>query len=140
MKKITALFLYAAAAVLLAGCDQFRDYYSQMAIDHEPTLVFAPGFKILVDGKPVAVVGFDNCPKSDPVMNMIFGDDPLAGSHDCIVLSKDRKEVQVQVADPKGVVTEQWTIIRETGKTGDRPYSRTSLKRPDGSLIVPFQS
>jgi hypothetical protein len=140
VKTLSALLLSAAAAVSLTGCDQLRDHFTKMAIDHEPTLVIPPGFEILVDGKLVPVAGFDDCPKGDPAMNKIFGDDPLASSHDCIVLSEDRKEVQVQIANPKGVVTEQWTIIREKVKAGDRPYSRTSLKRPDGSLVVPFKS
>lgn len=140
MKALSVLLLSAAAVVGLTGCDKLRDYFTKTAISHEPTLVFSPGFKILIDGKPVPVTGFDDCPKADPVMNKIFGDDPLAGSHDCIVLSKDRKDVRVRVADPTGVVTEQWTIVRETGKAGDRPYSRISLKRPDGSLVVPFHS
>jgi hypothetical protein len=140
VKTLSAFFLSAAAVVGLTGCDQLRDYFTKTAIDNDPMLVFSPGFRILVDGKSVPVAGFDACPKADPLMNKIFGDDPLAGSHDCIVLSKVRKDVRVQVGDPKGVVTEQWTIVRETRKTEDLPYSRTSLKRPDGSLIVHFKS
>jgi hypothetical protein len=139
VKRISAI-LFSTAVLLLTGCDQLGDHFAQMATDKEPTVVIAPGFKINVNGKPVPIAGFDACPKSDPVMIKLFGDASLEGSHDCIVLDKNRKEVRVQVAESKGVLTEQWMIIRETGKTGNRPYLRTSLKRPDGSLVVPFQS
>jgi hypothetical protein len=115
---------YLFALLALSGCDAAINMAAEEVIKIEPTIEFEPGYKINVDGTAVSIAGFDVCSKD--------------GKYDCVVLSKDRKVVAVQVALPTGLAVEQWAIIRETGKTeSGRPYSRTSLRRPDGTLVIP---
>jgi hypothetical protein len=121
----------------LAGCDGVTSKVLEMTGESEPTIVIPPGYKITIDGKPVPIFGFDECPKSDSTMVKVFGESPTDGFHNCIVLTKDRAKVPVLVALSTGRVTEQWFVVRETGNTTEQPYSRTSLRRPDGALVVP---
>lgn len=116
------IFVISLVMLALSGCDAAINKVK--AITNEPVLEFAAGYKINVNGKAVPIAGFDDCTE--------------AGKHDCVVLSKDRAEVTVKVGLPTGSVVEQWVIIRETGETpSGRPYTQTSLRRPDGSLVSP---
>lgn len=118
---------YIFVLLTLSGCDVVINQVAEEAIKNVPTLMFEAGYKINVNGVAVPIAGFDDCSK--------------AGKHDCVVLSKDRTDVAVQVGLPTGSVVEQWIIIRDTGKTeSGRPYSRTSLRRPDGSLVIPSEN
>lgn len=156
-------FILLILVVSLSGCDAFKNNASEIAITNEPTIVIEPGFNVVINGQSVPVSGFDRCPNSDDVAHSscivsglmfnpgykinvngvavpIIGSDKCskAGEHDCVVLLKDRTDVAVQVGLPTGSVVEKWVIIRETGKSkSGRPYSRTSLRRPDGSLVIP---
>jgi len=134
----TLLSLLFAAVAVLAGCDAVTNHVAELAVANEPIIVISAGFQIDVAGRPVPIQGYDECPKANPVMVKLFGPDIDEGKTTCIVLAKDRTKVPVLVALPAGAVREDWNIIRETGKTDSgRPYARTGLRRPDGSLIVP---
>src|ERR1035437_7066745 len=111
MKNMKRISLVLSVVALLAACDAVTSYYAEMAATNQPTVVFSPGYKIMVDGKPVPIAGFDDCPKTDPIMVKVIGESRLDGSHDCIVIEKDRKNVSVQVGLAGGTVTEQWTIV-----------------------------
>ena len=130
---IKTLILSAIATVCLAACNQVA------SLAGEPTIAFAPGYQILnnTDASAIPIQGFDECPKSNPAMVKIFGDSTTEGKHTCIVVAPDTKQVSVLVALPAGSVTEQWSIIRDEGKLADgHLFSRFSMKRPDGSLVV----
>lgn len=130
--------LIAAVLALLAGCGAADRAVSSVASSMpEPTLVLRPGVAVLIDGAAVAVVGTDRCPDKNSAMRVLFGDDPqwLSGESGCLVLAHDRDRVEARFRGTDGrVVVEQWTIIRTRGPNGTR---RTSLRRPDGSPVVP---
>lgn len=135
------------SAVSLTGCDAgttaVNRLTSQIIQSHhfpEPALVFAPGYQIDVDGHEAQISGFDDCPKSDAMMRVLFGPDPLEGAKNCIVLRPDRTAVEVQIYTQNGSNREIWKIYRETRETHDRPYSFTALIRPDGTSVKPFKS
>lgn len=126
------MLLMASAALCLAGCEAQSNGLPSL----EPTLVIAPGFEIEVAGNPIPVRGLDPCPAQNSLMDVLFG--PQEAEEDCIVLSDDRNEVAVLVYFDDGHALETWEIIRDTGKSkSGRFFMKTSLKRPDGSLVVP---
>lgn len=135
MQTVTLVY---AVIVGLAGCDAVTNYVAELAIANEPTILIAAGYWIEVAGRPVPVEGFDECPKQDGIMAKLSGPAPDEGNSTCIVLAKDRAKVPVLVALPTGAAREDRDIIRDTGKAeSGRDYSRTSLRRPDASLVVP---
>jgi len=130
--------LSTVAVVLLAGCDSAIHQAAELAAVNEPTLVIGPSYQINVDGRVGLVQGFDTCPRSDPVMVKLFGPAPTDGMTTCVVLSKDRTTVPVLIALSTGTVREDWDIVRDTRKLKDgHTYTRTSLRRPDGSWVIP---
>lgn len=146
MKKIaftTALLasitsLSASAAIPCPGCAVPLELVEMARAQSEPTLVFPPGYEIELSGQAVPIEGFDECPSQGAFMTKVFGPSPNDGASNCIVLSKDRSTVPVRIFLPSGAVIEEWEIHRETGETeSGRFYKRTSLKRPDGTLVVP---
>lgn len=101
-------------------------------------LVLPPGYEIEISGESVPIQGFDECPSRQSFMSKLFGSSPNEGRSTCVALYKDRSSVPVRVFLPSGMVIEEWEINRETGETeSGRFYRRTSLTRPDGSLVVP---
>lgn len=135
----TLLSLSFAAVAALAGCDAVTNHVAELVVANEPTIVISAGYRIDVAGRQVPIQGYEECPKFNPTMVKLFGHDLEDGKATCIVLAKERTKVPVLVALPAGgAVREDWSIIRETGKTDSgRPYARMSLRRPDGSLVVP---
>jgi len=136
--KLERIIFMVALAFASTGCDKVEQIGSILA-DEPVTLVFAPGFEIVIEHKPVVIYGRDKCPKREVAMVKIFGSAPTDGLESCVVLTPYSKNVSVGVGLPSGNVTEEWMIIREKGKTkSGRAYSRVTLQRPDGSLVVPF--
>lgn len=134
MKHRQRLMLLYFGTLALTGCDAASDSLPP----NEPTLVIPPGFEIEVPGQNISIRGFDECPSEGALMTKIFGSAPYAGAHDCIVLSEGRTTVPVRLFPASGSVVEDWEIIREVGETASgRTYKKTSLKRPDGTLVVP---
>jgi hypothetical protein len=133
------VFVASLLATLVVGCGQVADQASTLAGEHEPTIVLSPGYQINVAGEAVPIQGFDACPKGDDAMVKVFGPAPDDGKSTCIVIGKDQWKVSVLVGLPAGGVREDWEIVRETGTlTNGHPFARTSLRRPDGSLVVPW--
>lgn len=130
----TALIL-SVCSMALIGCDLMTEIGGKvraLAGDYEGkpiTLVFAPGYRINIVGKPVPVSGFDKCPPPDEAMAKLFGAESLSEEANCIVIKPDAKSVEVTLGLPDGPVREKWSVERN----GDR----TSLRRPDGLLVVP---
>lgn len=123
--------------VVLAGCGAAIDRVGQTIAGNDPIIVIAPGYKVFIDGQATPIFGFDECLNTNSTVGKLFGDSPDAGSHDCIVIENERQSVQVRFMSSTGVLAnEKWQIVREQGTTGDRHYLRTSLKRPNGSLVV----
>lgn len=139
------MLLLSFGTLALTGCDQARDVGEWVAGNvgendmlNSPTLVLSPGYEIDVDGQDVPIQGFAECPTQGALMTRFFGPVLDEGALDCVVLSEDRSTVSVRLFLPSGPVVEEWEIIRETGELeGGRVYKRTSLKRPDGTLVVP---
>jgi hypothetical protein len=122
----------------LTGCDAATDNIAEILSANEPTIVIPEGFQIDISGRSVPVQGFDECPKQDKTMSQLFGPSSNEGQSTCIVLAKDRDSVPVSIFLPTGTVREEWNIIRNSEKTENgKPYTRTSLRRPDGSFVIP---
>lgn len=127
MKKIVVVALLSG--MVLTGCDEVEKVGS--IVSGEPmTIAFAPGFQIAVEGKPVAVSGFDPCPKQDPAMTKLFGPAPTDDAKECIVVRPSTQSVKVRLS---ARTDEVWVVLRD--KTHP---DRMSLRRPDGSLVVSF--
>lgn len=135
MKKIWVVGVLSA--VVLSACDQVEQIGAIMN-DEPLTIAFAPGFRILAaDATAVPIQGFDECPKPNPAFVKLFGEGGSEGKNTCVVVKPTSKQVSALVSLPNGSVTEQWTVLRDQGKSDSgRPYSRISLRRPDGSLVV----
>ncbi|MFH2355038.1 DUF4942 domain-containing protein [Klebsiella pneumoniae] len=103
------LMLYACLVpVALTGCD-LADYFPNVP---QPVPVISPGYQVDIDGHPVRISGFDDCPREKDEARHAAAQDEKG----CIVLSAERSEVKVRLYQPAGAVTETWRIIRE--KTG----------------------
>lgn len=130
----TAL-LMSVCSMVLSGCDLMTEFGEKVRAlagnyDDKPiTLVIAPGYRINIVGRPVPVFGFDKCPQPDEAMAKLFGAESLTEEDNCTVIKPDAKSVEVTVGLPDGPVREKWSVERN----GDR----TSLRRPDGLLVVP---
>jgi hypothetical protein len=137
--KIYAFLLVTAMG--LSGCTDVANYFSKMAIANLPASVLPPGFLVEIAGKPIPIQGFDKCSSHDPAMTAIFGPAPNSGENTCILLNKERTKVPVLVALPSGLAREEWRIVRDSGvsETG-RHYYRITLRRPDGSLVIPVKT
>lgn len=122
--------------LVLSGCDAATSEIARS----DPTIVLPAGFQIEVAGRDIPVQGFDECPKQDGFMAKLMGSAHDETGRNCIVLDKNRTEVLVLVALPTGSVKESWSIVRDTVKTSGKSYPRTSLRRPDGSFVIPAAS
>ncbi|HEB5129172.1 TPA: hypothetical protein R0E88_005087, partial [Klebsiella pneumoniae] len=100
------LMLYACLVpVALTGCD-LADYFQNVP---QPVPVISPGYQVDIDGHPVRISGFDDCPREKDEARHAAAQDEKG----CIVLSAERSEVKVRLYQPAGAVTETWRIIRE---------------------------
>lgn len=106
----------------------------RLAAAQQPAIVIQPAYKVLIDGKPTPIWGSDACPSNDS----LFVNDVTRPSNNCIVMSKDRREVMVNFPGPNGnVIQEVWTVVREDGQDDyGRLFQRSYLKRPDGSPVL----
>lgn len=123
--------LVLALLLGLSGCDAAKELGAQIAKSSNQapmTLVFKPGFKMLVDGQPAPIFGSQKCPPGDEGMSALVGPDPDEGKPICVVIAPDTKTVSVTVGLPKGPSVETWTVER----SGDR----TMLRRADGSYLA----
>ncbi|GMG94693.1 hypothetical protein ACUXAV_004953 [Cupriavidus metallidurans] len=127
MKTIVVAALLSG--MVLTGCEEVEKIGS--IVSGEPmTIAFAPGFQIAVEGKPVAVSGFDPCPKRDRAMTKVFGPAPTDGAKECIVVRPFTQSVKVRLS---ARTDEVWIVLRDTVHP-----DRMSLRRPDGSLVESF--
>lgn len=127
--------LIACAALLIAGCGQIAEQYSKLNADTAPVVVIAPGYKVVINGEPTPIYGSDECPKEDPKMAQLFGSDPLAGLHSCIVVAKDGTDVLVRFKQAQGIQEERWTIVRGEVRKYGMTLPTATLRRPDGSMV-----
>lgn len=115
--------------ILLAGCDAANEALAKVVKEQAPmTLVFLPGYKMLVGGQPAPVFGYDECPKGDGFMRVLFGPAPDEGEDVCVVIPPDAKSVKVLVGLPAGPTQETWAV--------ERDGNRTMLRRADGSYLT----
>lgn len=92
------------------------------------TIVIAPGYKMVIAGKALPVVGTQECPRADGMRIWFFGGDTQGGSG-CMVIRKETSTVQAQfVLDGKNV-TETWAVER-------RAPDKTLLRRPNGDYLT----
>lgn len=122
--------LVLALLIGLSGCDAAKELGAQVgkSSDQSPmTLVLKPGYKMLVDGQPAPVFGYQKCPPGDKGMRDLVGSDPDEGKPICIVISPDTQTVSVRVELRDGLSEEVWTVEH----SGDR----TMLRRADGSYL-----
>lgn len=120
-----------ALALNISGCDAAKELGAQVAKspDRAPTtLVFKPGYKMLVGDQPAPVFGSQECPPGDEGMRALMGPDPDEGKPICVVIAPDTETVSVTVGFPEGPSVEIWTVER----SGDR----TMLRRADGSYLA----
>lgn len=120
------LKLYACLVpVALTGCD-LSDYFPNVS---QPVPVITPGYQVDIDGHPVRISGFDDCPRGKDEARHAAAQDEKG----CIVLSSERSEVKVRLYQPAGAVTETWRIIRKK----DAHRSDTiRLQRPNGAFVI----
>ncbi|HHP8373405.1 TPA: hypothetical protein ACSI73_005273, partial [Klebsiella pneumoniae] len=117
--------LYACLVpVALTGCD-LADYFPNVP---QPVPVISPGYQVDIDGHPVRISGFDDCPREKDEARHAAAQDEKG----CIVLSAERSEVKVRLYQPAGAVTETWRIIREKDA---RQNDIIRLQRPNGALV-----
>ncbi|WP_235525542.1 hypothetical protein [Photorhabdus heterorhabditis] len=84
--------------VTLTGCD-LAGYFPNVS---QPVPVISPGYQVDIDGHPVPISGFDDCPQEkDEAWHAAARDEK-----GCIVLSAERSEVNVRLYQPGGTVTE----------------------------------
>lgn len=138
MRRIAVILMMLVGASV-AGCDSFKKAAIDVArvvkeaYPHHPiTIVLPPGYQVVLDGKPLQVYGTNSCPGSDPMMNALFGPDPLAGESTCVVLAPEVDVVMVRLLDPKArtLTDEVWEVVRG-GETPDA----IKLRRPNGSFV-----
>ncbi|MEH4616932.1 hypothetical protein POY37_26140 [Klebsiella pneumoniae] len=91
--------------------------------------VISPGYQVDIDGHPVRISGFDDCPQEKDEARHAAAQDEKG----CIVLSAERSEVKVRLYQPAGAVTETWRIIRE--KDAHRS-DIIRLQRPNGAFVM----
>lgn len=89
-----------------------------------PLTVFGPKTEMLIGGQLVKVTGSDECPRGGLVAMPIIDLNPL-----CIVIDDKRKVLTVHVEVQGTVNKERWTV--------ERNGNVTTLRREDGSLVVP---
>lgn len=119
MKKIAiGLFLCATTLTVHSG-DVLNWFEAQTAKSAPDTVVIAPGFKVLVDGRPVDVIGNQRCPD----------DSQRAGKLECVVVTKATKAVVVTFVLDGKPVTEEWQVERLSP-------TREVLRRPNGEYIA----
>ncbi|EFB2741989.1 hypothetical protein FHJ08_25310, partial [Escherichia coli] len=81
------LMLYACLVpVALTGCD-LADYFPNVP---QPVPVISPGYQVDIDGHPVRISGFDDCPREKDEARHAAAQDEKG----CIVLSAERSEVK----------------------------------------------
>ena len=132
-----SVFAYVVIATL-TGCDAAINSISELSAAHDPTIIIPSGYRMKIDGHTAFVQGYDTCPKQGTSMGKLFGQTTDEDSTTCIILTKGRTFVPVLIALPTGTFREDWAIIREIGKTdGGRIYSKTSLRRPNGTFVMP---
>ncbi|HGB1289878.1 TPA: hypothetical protein ACIUDF_004112 [Salmonella enterica subsp. enterica serovar Saintpaul] len=120
------LMLYACLMpVALTGCD-LSDYFPNVS---QPVPVISPGYQVDIDGHPVRISGFDDCPRDKDEARHAAAQEEKG----CIVLSAERAEVKVRLYQPAGAVTETWRIIRE--KDAHRS-DIIRLQRPNGAFVM----
>ncbi|MGG2621668.1 hypothetical protein [Pseudomonas aeruginosa] len=123
-------FLFSLALLaFLAGCDAANEAATKVIQESGPmTLVFHPGYKMLVAGKPSPIFGTDECPKADPFMKAFFGPEPDEGDKSCVVVAPETKSVEVLISSTGRPVKETWTV--------ERKNDLTMLRRADGSYVL----
>lgn len=126
MKKF---LISLAVLAFLAGCDAANEAATKVIQESGPmTLVFHPGYKMLIDGKPSPIFGTDECPEPDPFMKAFFGPDPDEGDKSCVVISPETTSVEVLISNAGRPVKETWTV--------ERNKDLTTLRRADGSYVL----
>lgn len=137
MKPIKlALVAPLAMAVLLSGCDQVKQTFTDIAIEvsrqysKDIILVFPPDSYVKMDGKRTRIQGYDDCLKQPRgiVMEMLFGPDnsPEDG---CVVVKPDTASVEVMYFPDGRPIPETWTV--------ERPREgAVALRRPNGEYIL----
>lgn len=124
-----SVFWTLSTLTLLAGCDAAQEAMDGVAREQQPmTLVFQPGYKMQVGGKPATIFGTAECPKADKFMKALFGPAPDEGQRECVVIAPDAEFVDVIVGFPDGPVQETWTV--------ERDGNRTMLFRADGGYVT----
>ncbi|EIU2790069.1 hypothetical protein ACTVD7_006499 [Pseudomonas aeruginosa] len=138
MKPSIVLSLVLAS---VAGCDAVTEKaanVSQAFIAQYPdlqkpiSLVFFPGYKVMIDGKATPIIGEDACPPQDGVMAKLFGPSPDEDSKECVEVSPTATEVHVKfpdVAAGGSLKKEEWSVLRDG--------SRVALRRPNGDFVIP---
>lgn len=107
--------------IILSGCkpsENLAEKFSEFSHSKEPEIdidIQTP-YSFIVDGQKTQVQGADKC--YDKLSNTPY---------ECIKLNKPF--VIVYLPLPSGVQKEVWSVIRDGNKI--------SLKRPNGSLVVP---
>jgi len=135
MMKYIGMVVFAGW--LLAGCNNIAEQTTKTLSDSEPVVAIAPGYKVIIDGKPTAIFGSDECPtKGTSWVQFYFREDRFT----CILLRKDRAQVSVRFDQGRGIQEEHWTVVRGTWEKYGLTFPNIGLRRPDGSMIVTAES
>lgn len=125
----SALSVLGLSAQADAGEEMKKWFIDSTEKNHmAETLVIAPGYRLLIEGKSVPVVGMQECPPAAGMRVWFFGGDPH-GAAGCIVIQKDAATVEAQFVLGGKTVSETWAVER-------RIPDHTLLRRPNGDYLA----
>ena len=92
----------------------------------KPVVVLGAGTRVLLDGVPIRISGFDECPRNEGLAAVVAGDVGASTMRGCIALGGDTAKVHYFASGQ--VKEEVLTVIHDA--------DRTSLRRANGSPVI----
>ncbi len=138
--KIIIVCLGAAlisSALLLVFYNFYQAYSTVLSnellkVSSNISLIIPPGYEIELNKKPVVIFGEDSCENKEARQLFMIEETPI---NQCINISKDTTEVIVNLILNRKLITESWSVTRNTSPEG---RIMISLHRPNGDIVIPF--
>lgn len=139
MHKIALALVMMFSLPMMVGCVQ-KDLPIQI-LPGDQSVVIPPGYKVVIDGKKAAVLGFSNCsivnpghPNGGSIYEGIGSGIDSASFNSCVRIRRDDTEVGVLVLTSDGSFREQWVVENHS-----QIHMRFSLRRPNGDLVAAYK-